>query len=247
MGLFDLPAPLFSWIDQLLAFLPALLRVALWGAVSGVLSMWLYALLSRQDALAELKGEIKQSQAAINSFDGEFNEMWPLIRRSLGLSLRHLRLALGPALWAGIPVIFVMAWISNHYGYMAPEAGAPVELRLTPAEVLPEALEPAADPGSYRAPWPAKSLEVAADAKPLFNLDGQHPTPVLHARQWWNWLIANPGGYLPAGSPLELVEIGLESRQLHTVGPTWTRTWPLTYFLVLVVTALGYKFLRRVH
>ena len=59
VGLFDLPAPLFAWLDGLLSGLaPPTLRLVLWGLVAAALSMGIYWLLSPQERIARAKAKL---------------------------------------------------------------------------------------------------------------------------------------------------------------------------------------------
>ncbi len=72
-------------------------------------------------------------------------------------------------------------------------------------------------------------------------LPPQAPTPVLHKRQWWNALIANPAGYLPEDAPVESLRLGLPSHEILPLGPDWMRGWLFTYFVLLIDASLGFK------
>jgi len=60
MGLFDLPAPLFSAFDGVLGMaLPPVLRLVIWGILAGWLTMVVYRRLSNQEKIGELKAQQK--------------------------------------------------------------------------------------------------------------------------------------------------------------------------------------------
>ena len=81
MGLFDLPGPLLSWIDSGLGLVvPPTLRLILWGLLGGAASMALYWLLSAQRAIAAAKADAGDARRALDAFEGEFADAWPLIR-----------------------------------------------------------------------------------------------------------------------------------------------------------------------
>ena len=133
MGLFDLPAPLFSLIDGVLeTLLPSVARLILWGILAGWISMLVYRWLSNQEKIAALKSLQQLQQKQIAEFDGEFAELLPLIRRTLALGFRQLGLALGPALLASLPALFIIIWVAGAFGYRAPLAGEEISLRAEP-------------------------------------------------------------------------------------------------------------------
>src|SRR6185436_16008877 len=56
MGLLDLPAPFFDFVDRsLLGALPPLLRLILWAIAGAAISLTLYRLLSPQRRIAQAK------------------------------------------------------------------------------------------------------------------------------------------------------------------------------------------------
>ena len=134
MGLFDLPAPILGAIDGVLAMaLPPVLRLVIWGILAGWLTMVVYRRLSNQEKIGELKAQQKIQQKTIAEFDGEFEELMPLIRHTLALGFRQLGLALGPALLATVPILFIVIWVAGEFGYETPAAGSKVLLTVEPA------------------------------------------------------------------------------------------------------------------
>ena len=77
-------------------------------AVAGAASMLLYMRTSPQHRLKELEGEAAAARLALAEHDGDFEAAWPLIRRSFGLALSRVRIALAPSLISGLPVLAVV-------------------------------------------------------------------------------------------------------------------------------------------
>ena len=73
--------------------------------------------------------------------DGEFDELMPLIMNTLKLGFRQLGLAIGPALLATIPVLFLIAWVAGQFGYQFPGEGEEISVTAIPetAVVMVEA------------------------------------------------------------------------------------------------------------
>ena len=264
-GLLDWPGVILGLIDQpLTAVLPAPLALAFWALVSAWLSMWVYRRFSSQDEMAALKPQLKAVQARLSKYDGEFSGLLPLIRENFRLSGKQIMLALGPALLAGVPVLFVLVWISNAYGVTMPPAGEPVEVhavvaagagvdanasdwrwRGTEAEVL-QSMDEAGHAWSIA--WPrADASLVTEDGDKIIVLPLARPAPVVHQRKWWNVLIGNPAGYLDGDSPAEAVYLDLPKQQMLPFGPGWMRGWEFLYFLLLIAGSLGLKFIWRIH
>lgn len=250
MGLFDLPAPLFSGVDHLLGLaLPPLLRLVLWGVLAGWLTMLVYRRLSNQDKIQRLKKDQKEQQKTIANFDGEFSELMPEIRFALGLGLRQLGLSLGPALLATIPVLFLIVWVSGQFAYLMPETGSQVGIEIEPVENTDDLLAWAPPGPARRIPsgwtltWPAPEspVRLLQEGEALFELPLQHSIPIIHKRQWWNWLVANPIGYIPEEAVVEAVEFDLPTQQFLSLGPDWMRGWVFVFFSSFLLSSIGFK------
>jgi uncharacterized membrane protein (DUF106 family) len=252
MGLLDLPAPLLSAIDAALAIaLPPLIRLLLWGVAAGWLTMLVYRRLSNQEKIGLLKAEQKAQQKRIAEFDGEFSELMPLVRATLGTGFRQLGLALGPALLATVPVLFLVVWVAGAFAYQSPEACAPVPFTAEPAASAiqwepPTAANPAGDGWMVTWPSPDASVVLTDGESTLLRLPLEHDVPIIHVRKWWNWFMANPLGYLPEGSRVETIHIGLPARQYLDFGPDWMRGWMFSFFLTFLVSSVAFKVLLRI-
>ena len=93
-----------------------------WAAVSGALSMLLYARITPQKRICKLKRVAAQVQQRLHAYEGDFRGAMALSQLNVGLALRRLWLSLGPSLVAGIPVIAVMLFILPGYEQRAPSA-----------------------------------------------------------------------------------------------------------------------------
>jgi hypothetical protein len=261
-GLLDLPGLLFGFVNDLfLLVLPLPITLWIWAFVSGWATMWVYREVSNQEKLAALKPQVKAVQQKLATYDGEFAGLLPLIRENFRLSGRHIGLAIGPAVVAGIPVLFVLVWASNVYGVHFPEVGDRINLEIESVEVprraenwtwtgvAPRLLPSAVDePLRWGLDWPDGLFSLApASGGAALQLPPDVAVPILHKRAWWNLLIGNPAGYLPDDHPVESIRLGLPSHEVLPAGPDWVRGWLFTYFVVLVVVSLGFKFYWRVY
>jgi hypothetical protein len=256
MGLFDLPAPLLAWLDSaVLGALPVAGRLAVWGALAGVLSMLVYWRLSAQERLAQLKAETAAARGALAGYDGELAGLWPLIGHSLRVSGRQIGHAAWPAVLASLPVLCVLAWLSGTYGYRMPEAGAVVTARVAPAAAPVQWQPPgpaATGSGTWRLSWPAEPgglrlVEASETAAPVVALPLAAPIPVVSPWRWWNLLFGNPAGYIPAGAPVTEVAFDLQPRAFFGFGPTWVRGAEAVFLVCVVIASLVVKFVWRIH
>lgn len=257
MGLLDLPAPIFSIIDGVLAMaMPAVLRLIIWGILAGWLSMIVYRLFSDQEKIGALKTLQKNQQKDIAEFDGEFAELMPLIRHTLALGIRQLGLALGPALIATVPVLFIVIWVAGQFGHVSPVAGSEVFLSVEPAGSdihWSSATQVTSSEGGWVINWPSQDQTLAMmegamkGNQPLLTLPIEHDIPVIHKKRWWNLLMANPLGYLPKDSETDVVYIGLPEQVIIGSGPAWVRGWMFSFFVSFLLSSFAFKFLLRLN
>jgi len=258
MGLLDLPAPIFGIIDGVLAMaMPPVLRLVVWGILAGWLSMIVYRLFSDQEKIGALKTLQKKQQKHIAEFDSEFAELLPLIRHTLALGIRQLGLALGPALIATVPVLFIVIWVAGQFGHVSPVAGSEVFLSVEPAgsdiHWSPAVEVRATEGGGWAINWPSQGQTLTmmegalTENRPLLTLPIEHDIPVIHKKRWWNLLMANPLGYLPEDAETDVVHIGLPELVIIGSGPAWMRGWMFSFFVSFLLSSFGFKFLLRLN
>ena len=258
-GWLDVASPAFSRVDGLFSgFLPSTLRIILWGVLASLGSMLIYKWTSNQDRIAELKSQGLEIRRKLNAFDGELNELWPLLGRNLSLAGRQLGLTFVPAMIASLPVILILVWMSNAFDASFPKAGETVEVEAVPDathRVPPlhwEGGEAAAGDmtGKWSVTWPDAGTQmqlVDSDGITLLTLPTEAPASTVHQKRWWNDLIGNPAGYLPSPGDIDAVTLGLPSEEFQPFGPWWLRSWITLFFTVVVIASLGLKFLWRLH
>ena len=259
LGLFDIASPVLYWVDNtVLGWLPVWARVVLWSALASYLSMTIYRYTSRQEALDEVKSQVVDTRSELQGFDGDFKDLWPILKQNLGLAGKQLWLTFIPAMVASLPVLFVLAWMANAFDAQVPPAGTQVPVTLTAADghTLPpltwrgdtKAMETA--PGAWDVTWPAdggKAELVGPDASPLLTLPTAVPVRSVAQWVWWNRLIGNPGGYLASPGDVAVAHIGLPQPTVFPFGPDWLRGWLPAMLVVLMGLSLFLKFHWRLH
>lgn len=239
MGLLDLPAPLFAWIDgQLLGFLPPIGRLIVWSAVAALGSMELYRVLSPQARIKAVEFQVRETQQRLGDHEGSFEDAWLLIRRMLGLAFGRILLVLPATLAASVPLLALIVWLDGAYGRAVPPPGEPVSVHV---------------PGEFRGRWIAGTSRtpphveiVNGNGRTIADVAVAAPVPVIHKHRWWNFAIGNPAGYLPHDAPVERIEIDLPRQEFLSLGPEWLRGWEVGFFVALTLFALGFKVVRRI-
>ncbi len=212
--------------------------------------MLVYRLFSDQEKIAALKTTQKLQQKQIAEFDGEFAELLPLIRQTLALGFRQLGLALGPALLATLPALFIIIWVAGAFGYTTPAAGSEVSLSVEPAGSAihwTPATEARNLANGWVVKWPAdgQTLTMSDEHQALLVLPLEQAVPVIHKKRWWNLLMANPLGYLPQDGQTDIVHIELPEQVIIGSGPAWIRGWMFSFFMAFLLSSLVFKRLLR--
>ena len=238
LGLFDLPAPLLQWVDERVSnILPAPISVAMWAVLGGIVCLELYRVVSPQKRIREIKRQAKAAQQQLAGYDGEMEGAWPMIKSMLGLSLKRVGIVIPATLLAAYPIIVLIVWLSSAYGHVFPAQGVPVAVDIA------SPLEARWIEGDRQSP---PHIQASEEGDVVLDVPLAAHVPVLHKRAWWNVLIANPAGYLPADAPVDEVRIDLPRRELHAFGPGWLRGWEAIFLPVLFVSALAYKSARHI-
>jgi hypothetical protein len=244
MGLLDLPAPAFAWLDRLLSGVaPPTLRLAFWGLLGAAISMGVYWLVSPQRRIAAAKADAAAARRRLDAYDGDFEGAWPLIRHVLGSAFGQLGLVTWPAVAGSLPVLALLVWLSTAYGHAFPANDAEIAISTVP-QTLQARLEPGADPASGQ---PAPRIVVVDDGGQVVEqVPLPAPVPIIHKRQWWNALIGNPIGYLPDHGPLERIELAIPQQEYLPIGPEWLRAWYVVFFGSLLCASVAIKVAARI-
>lgn len=259
MGLLDLPAPLLDLLDAALGQLglSPLVRVLVYAAASGWLSMAIYRRCSRQSELAELGRTAAILRRELAGYDGPFDGLVSRIRCLLRLNMKHLRLSLVPALLAGLPLLGVLPWLSNHFELEPPLPGSSVQLRPVGLTTGYAALKWSA-PGArwdehqqaWHLDWPSagEAIGLAWNDIALLQIPLTRPATVVHKRlAIWNMLVANPAGYLPPEAPMDQVVFDFRPLELHPFGPSWLRGWLGVYLIAMMLCSLILRWKWKLH
>jgi hypothetical protein len=250
---FGVALPAFAAVDRALAaFQSPLPRLIAWGCLMGVLLMVLYRLISPQRKLAAIKAEAAAARRQIAGFDGEFDQLTPLIRRSLRLSLQQIVWILLPAIVASLPLIACLMWLYSAYSFIIPAPRETIVVTVSPSSE-PISAEPddsltrAGD--AWQLSWPQAGSRVALrdqTGRTLAHPGDQAGSRIVEPFQWWDRLIGNPAGYIPSGSPIQRLEFHFSEAEILSIGPAWLRGWEAPFFLALIGVSVLLKVVFRI-
>ncbi len=103
------------YLDGLLAALPPSVRALLWGTLTAMVSMGIYAKIAPQDKLRELKAAHKEHKKKMKGYDGDFEGLSVLIKQDLGFSLKLIAASVVPFVASMAPVILLMVGLEDIY------------------------------------------------------------------------------------------------------------------------------------
>lgn len=93
--------------------LPHWATLIVWGLAAASFSTLIYRKLAPQDRIEAIKGESNLARAQMLAYDGDFEGLLTLVRRTLRLSLTHLGLSLGPAVGASVPALLIFLYLDR--------------------------------------------------------------------------------------------------------------------------------------
>lgn len=237
-GLLDLPAPLFETVERAAGELPALVRLGLWAALGALVSIEVYRLVSPQRRIAEAMAELRRTQQALEQFDGAFADALPLMGRLLSLAGRRLALVLPAAVIGSLPALALLVWLDGAYGARFPQPGTPVTVRTDRPLLDARWQETGRTSGEV--------VVTDAEHRPVVRTDVPAPVSRIEKWRWWNLLIGNPAGYLPAAAPVDRIDIDLPKVEVLPLGPSWIRGWEPSFLALFLAFALVARWARRV-
>ncbi len=259
MGFLDLPSPILALLDQGMGFvLPASVRLMIWAAIAALISMWIYGKTSKQDRLAELKPALKEIKKDLATYDGPIGGLWTRMGIMFRLTGQQLWLTFLPAVWSTLPVLFLLAFLSNTFTAHMPQPDTVVPVKPDAQKIVAKGRVTWSPEDRVRVDgeerywlvvWPedGETVTLTQGNTTLLTLPLDAAIDVVHKKKWWNWLIGNPAGYLPDNSRIEEVHLTLVDREMFDWGPWWMRFWLTPFLFFIVIFSLALKFLWKLH
>jgi len=246
----NLVFPLLNGIDGLLSFLPAALRIFLYGLACGAASILVYKWTSNQAAIGGLKAESKALRDRLMNPDLSATELKQTIFRNTKVTSLLVGRVLGPSLLSAIPVLLVAGWLALFYAYEPPSAGTPVTA--VPVGLAEGAGDLVIEAGRTEAPLQADGASFEAGPATEITIRGGQATYYTGApfdpamagvgkRAWWNALLDSETGYVAEDAPFEAVEFDLQPVVLIPGLPSWLAGWEMVFFVAVFIAAIGLK------
>ena len=259
LALFDLLSPLLSLVDDVLSNALALApiwRIALFAAIGSAASMWIFKVLSNQAELADLKQEIKAVQKELASSEMEPGNLKKVIQQNLKLTGRQLWLSLWPALLASLPLLFLLAFSSNQFSVETAKSGSrvyvtPEDMQGSPLDYEWQGVNAQWD--ARKKAWifyqlnPGQTASLMRGGQQQLSLPTSVPTSVIHRKHWWNYLFANPAGYLDANANIGRFEFNTPTQIIINWGPGWMRGWLFAFMSFLILFSVAIKVVWKIH
>ena len=205
-GLIDRLFPPLDALDQALSgFLPPLVRLVLYGAASGAITMVVYRLTSDQNGILALKERMRDLRGQLKVAGDDFAADHAACRARTSASRCACSFkSLWPALVSSLPVVVIIAWLAMSWSQPLPAPGhggaALLRSRRRPGSPPSRPTPCPRSPGGGMLRWPAAEAPAAlkdASGAVYEGLGSKPPASVIHKRVWWNAILGNPAGYLP--------------------------------------------------
>jgi len=241
--------PALNVVDGWLSALPLLIRIGLWGALAGTLSMLTYAKLSNQTAITAMKKETRALRTRLMDPKVDSAQLPELLQRNLKLSLLLLGRVLLPTLASTVPVLLLAVWLDTFQGFAPPQGATDISLSGLPGMIeigiqpesqvrmvngLPHLIVPQSGSSEFH---------IRADEHLIYVGDPfSPPTPIITKKRWGHLLLASESGYLSDDAPMDTLNLGFEPRRLVSSTPAWMGGWEFCFFVFVAAAALSLKF-----
>jgi hypothetical protein len=246
---FQLLSSFDGWIAP---YLSGLVRACLYGALSGVGALILYAVVSNQSRIKGLKSEARRLRKQMLDATLSYREMMQLSKKNLMVSLRLLGHALWPCLLSSLPPILFMAWMSIYQSYTLPTNGMPISVTFVP-KTAPVVIEPSGISTEFGngkrviAVEPGQSMWFGIDGKTVYEgIITNPPVETVHKKRWWNAVMADAAGYIRSDAPVDKIVFDFPRKRFIEGGPAWLATWELPFFLLLFISGIVTKLVFKI-
>jgi hypothetical protein len=247
LGFFDILSPVLSVLNQSLEdLLPGALIILFWAFSGSCLSLGLYALISPQKSLLNIKKDIAVLKKRLNQYEDDFKVVLKLSMNLLLLSLKQVRMTIGPALIGALPMIFILIWLSNTAGYGLPENGI-VKVTFYPKEIKIASVTGGVsgeEQGIWHIHWMSKKEHIRvieSSGVTVAELNSNIYIPEVRKKKWWNLFLGNLAGYINDSSKIKRIDFDFERKMYFHFGPEWMREWGVIFIFASLVFSIVIK------
>jgi hypothetical protein len=256
-GLFDL----LFWPFSRLAPLWGLTVVSF---LTGILMLWIFGLVSNQDAVRTIRDRVRGNLIAVRLFGDDLGLLFRLQGRLLRDNFVYLKYAVVPLLVMIVPVLLILVQLNLRFGARPAEPGEPllvkVTLRDAPAVDRGVSLEAPAGvnvetPGvripvlrevawRVRAEQPGRHrlvVRVGDDfvEKELLVGEGWGPTSTRRPGKGFFDTLLYPGEPSIRSTAVESIEVGYRPLELRMFG--WPIHWLVFFFLLSIIAGFAFR------
>jgi uncharacterized membrane protein (DUF106 family) len=256
-GLFDLLFLPFSRLAPLWS-------LTVFSVVTGILMLWIFGLVSNQEAIRTIRDRIRGNLIAVRLFGDDLGLLFRLQGRLLRDNVVFLKYALIPLLVMIVPVLVILIQLNLRFGARPLEPGEAVLVKVTlrdaaaiergvsleaPAGVAVEtpgvrvpALREVAwrirpeQPGRYRLSVRAGDEAVE---KELRVGEGWGATSALRTGKTFFDVLLYPGEPPISSRAVESIEIKYKPLELELLG--WSVNWLVFFFLLSILAGFAFR------
>lgn len=247
-SVFGLLDPVFRFVDSLLSFLPDFVRLCLWGALAGLVTMLIYKKLSRQDKITQMADEVKAIKARLDVMDVSDKEYKSLIMQSLKLGMKRLKVSIGPALISAIPVIFLAIYIEGHYAYSDPQPGDKAAIVMgNPEGVEVGKAQRLSNGFVFNWPQEGQVLTVKTnDDKSVLDISPDTRLGHAAAPGLSRTFFGAPAGHIPKEAGVDHLQVVTTPRAIFKDYFVMQHQWAIVYFMALMIASIAIKFALKI-
>jgi hypothetical protein len=235
--------------------LPLIFRIALWGVLAGVLAMGLYAIISNQKTIANLKKQARDLRGQMmDPSQEDYSVFLSLAKKNIKVSLKLLGVVLGPVFIAALPVIVLAAWIDSYHGYSRATTNKAIEMIIFPSDInivsRPNDLIKKNGDKIFVSPSSNRSDPISFYVENQLVFKGNifsKPDPFISKKKWWHYFFASDIGYLSQTSPIEEIHFAFPKNSIHKALPDWISGWEWTFFIAIFLVSLPIKIIFKIH
>jgi hypothetical protein len=159
-------------------------------------------------------------------------------------------------LLASLPLLFLLAFSSNQFSVETAKSGSrvyvtPEDMQGSPLDYEWQGVNAQWD--ARKKAWtfyqlnPGQTTSLMRGGQQQLSLPTSVPTSVIHRKHWWNYLFANPAGYLDANANIGRFEFNTPTQIIINWGPGWMRGWLFAFMSFLILFSVAIKVVWKIH